>query len=103
MIIELRRGLGRDRSPRRWLWGRRSHIGATAVAPKFLGTAPVLCMLTPVVRIVVVVAWETGVGLQDLWKHCMFRYYKTVQFYYIFGKYHKNRATTFLPKTFKNI
>ena len=39
------------------------HIGATVVAPKFLGTAPVLRMLTPVVRIVVVVTWETGVGL----------------------------------------
>ena len=39
------------------------HIGATVVAPKFLGTAPVLRMLTPVVRIVVVVTWKTGVGL----------------------------------------
>ena len=39
------------------------HIGATAVAPKFLGTAPILRMLTPVVRIVVVVTWEMGVGL----------------------------------------
>ena len=38
-------------------------LGATDVAPKFLGTAPVLRMLTPVVRSVVVVTWKTGVGL----------------------------------------
>ena len=30
-------------------------IGATAVAPAPLGSAPVLCMLTPAVRVIVVV------------------------------------------------
>ena len=39
------------------------HIGATTVAPKLLGPAPVLRVLTPVVRVVVVVSWEAGVGL----------------------------------------
>ena len=39
-------------------------IGATAVAPAPFGSAPVLRMLTPVVRvIVVVVPWEAGMGL----------------------------------------
>ena len=38
-------------------------IGATAVAPAPLGSAPVSRMLTPVVRVVVVVTWRTGVGL----------------------------------------
>ena len=38
-------------------------ISATAVAPALLGTAPVLRVLTPVVRVVVVVSWEAGMGL----------------------------------------
>ena len=38
------------------------HIGVIAVAPEFLGTALVLRILTPVVRFVLVVSWEAGVG-----------------------------------------
>ena len=38
-------------------------IGATAIAPALLGTASVLRVLTPVVRVVVVVPWEEGMGL----------------------------------------
>ena len=38
-------------------------IGSTAVAPAPLGSAPVLRMLTPVVRVVVVVPWEAGMAL----------------------------------------
>ena len=39
-------------------------IGATSVAPAPLGSAPVLHMLRPVVRVVVVVVpWEAGMGL----------------------------------------
>ena len=33
----------------------------------------------------------------------MFRFNETVQFYYMFEKYPQNRATTFLPKTCKNM
>ncbi len=33
----------------------------------------------------------------------MFRFYETVQFYYMFEKYPQNRATTFLPKTAQNM
>ena len=40
-----------------------SLICATAVAPAPLGSAPVLCMLTPVVRVVVEMPWEAGMGL----------------------------------------
>ena len=40
--------------------GRAKLIGATAVAPAPLGSAHVLRVLTPVVRVVVVVPWETG-------------------------------------------
>ena len=39
------------------------HISVVAVAPEFLGTAPVLRVLTPVARVVVLVSWEAGMGL----------------------------------------
>ena len=38
-------------------------IGATAVAPAPLASVPGLLMLTPVVRVIVEVPWEAGMGL----------------------------------------
>ena len=38
-------------------------IRATAVAPALLGSAPVLRLFTPVVRVAVAVLWEAGLGL----------------------------------------
>ena len=40
-----------------------SLIDGAAVAPALMGTAPVLRVLTPVDRVVVVVQWETSMGL----------------------------------------
>ena len=40
-------------------------LGATAVASAPLGSAPVLRMLPPVVRVVVEVPWEAGMGLAE--------------------------------------
>ena len=42
----------------------RPLIGETAVAPAPLGSAPVLRLLTPVARVVVVVPWGAGMGLE---------------------------------------
>ena len=38
-------------------------IGFTAIAPAPLGSAPVLNILTPVVRVIVAVPWKAGIGL----------------------------------------